>query len=602
MEQPLFDDIGLSRDIESQLMAGMESGTFIPEEEQEELVERLHSHYKKFESDISVYHQKLERWHELYEATTPENKEFPWEGASNFSVPLIRANIDSMQARIAKAVFDVDPLWLAAPRTSQGTELAKKVEAYLDYWSDTIDLPRKLDVAIQGMLIEGVGVLKVDWLREQMFVEGNEQPVITYDAPGVEYVPARDFVLIPADSPTIDDATYVGHRVFLTHQQLERRRDSDVYFNVDKLFEVSRGDRHKPKSANKTHIVTPSTGNVKYPETNQYELVEIYGPYDFGEGPEPAVMTFSPHHKILLRLERNPYVYGKAPYVDFCILPRPNFFWGFGYPEILESAQVELTALHNIRADSLSLAIAPPITRRHGSLWDPGTDPFGPGVVIDVTDHADVAQMQIAPVGNASFQHEHDIIGFVERLTGLSDYHMGRNANQNRTATEVNRVTSEGLIRLDTMVSRFQHGGMKKLGWTLWWLLYQFRPFLDFFYHDGQQYQITKTEKAPLDSGLMAFELQPHGILSDASKEARRQQLLMMFNTMAGVLSEHYPDGLQVLLHDILEEFGIKNAEQIIGPEWSIIQQQIQMAFQQGMEEGQRSGAQQVMAQLSGGQ
>ena len=218
---------------------------------------------------------------------------------------------------------------------------------------------------------------------------------------------------------------------------------------------------------------------------------------------------------------------------------------------------------------------------------------------MEVMDHSDVQQMQIAPIGNAAFQHEHDIVGFVERLTGLSDYHMGRNANMNRTATEVNRVTSEGLIRLDTMVSRFQHGGMKKLGWTLWWLLYQFRPFLDFFFHDGVSYQLSKVEKAPLDNGLMSFELQPHGILSDASKEARRQQMLTMFNTMAGVLSEHYPDGLQILLHDILEEFGIRNAEEIIGPEWGVIQQQIQAAYAQGMQEGQQSGAQQVMAQLS---
>lgn len=605
MEQEIYADAVMGEGIEGRL--NVSDLAFIPEEEQEALMERLHSHYEKFQSDIKPYHEKLKRWHELYEATPPAEKEFPWEGASNFSVPIIRSTIDSMQSRISKSVFEVDPLWLTKPRTSQGVNIARKAEAYLDYWADTIDLPRYIDTASHGMLVEGVGILKVDWLREYMPVSEEEraaaeamgqeiQPMLSYDAPGVSYVPAKDFVLMPADSPTIDEASYVGHRVYLTHMQLEKRRDTGAYFNVDKLFELSRGDRSGEKTSNKTNIVSPFTGNVKYPETNQYELIELYGPYDFGNGPEPAVMTFSPNHKVLLRLERYPYMYGKAPYVDFCILPRPNFFWGYSYAEILESAQEELTALHNARSDALALAIGAPILARIGSSWDPDTEPFQPGAVFRVTDPSEIVQMQVAPVGNAAFAHESDLLAFVERLTGLSDYHMGRNAAMGRTATEVNRVTSEGLARLDTMVSRFQHGGMKKLGWMLWWLLYQFRPFMDHFYHDGEEYTITKVEKAPLDNGLMAFELQPHGVLSDASKEARRQQKLMLFNTTAPMLSQYYPDGIQVLLQDLLNDFDVKNANAILGPPWSVLQQQMQQAYEQGVQAGQQQALQQLGA------
>lgn len=598
MIQPSLFDIPLGMPGQGELSEEeLRNAAFISQEDQDALMERLHSHYDKFKGDIRTYHEKLDYWHELYEAIPPAEKNFPWEGSSNFSVPLIRSTIDSMQSRISKSVFEVDPLWLTKPRTANGVEVARKAEAYLDYWADTIDLPRVLDVAIQGMLIEGVGIVKVDWLREYGIDEETGESILMYDAPGVSYVPAKDFVIMPADSPTIEEATYVGHRVYMTHLQLEKRRDAGVYFNVDKLFDLSGGQHTGRKSSHKTDIVASFTGNVKYPETNQYEIIELYGPYDFGNGPVPAVMTFSPHHKILLRLEEYQYMYGKAPYIDFTILPRPNFFWGYSFAEILASPQEELTSLHNARSDALALTIGSPILRRHGAEWDPDVDEFRPGKVINVTDPSEIVQMQIAPVGNAAFAHESDLLAFVERLTGLSDYHMGRNASMGRTATEVNRVTSEGLARLDTMVSRFQHGGMKKLGWMLWWLLYQYRPFMDHFYYDGAEYTITKTEKAPLDNGLMAFELQPHGILSDASKEARRQQKLMLMNTITGVLSQYYPDGVQVLLRDLLHDFDVKNADAVLGPDWSVIQRWIQQAQEQGFQAGQQAVMQQLQAQ-----
>lgn len=566
-----------------------------PEEEQEELVRRLMSHYEQYKSDTSELHDKISRWHQVYEAHPPSAKTFPWEGASNLSVPLSRATVDSMQARISKAVFEVDPLWLTKPRTQEGVGIARKAEAYLDYWADTIDVASVLDVMIQGMLIEGVGVIKVDWFREYTQLPDGT-PLVTYDAPGVSYIPARDFVLMPADSPTIEAATYTGHRTYLTRMQLEKRRDAEVYFNVDELLTRGPSNSTKEGGTGVKGVVKSNSSNAKYTEVNQYEILELYGPYDFGEGLEPAIMTFSPEHRILLRLEPYPYHVGNSPYVDFKILPRPNYFWGFSMVEILESPQEELTALHNARADAVALALAPPVMRRHGAEWDPDVEGFKPGLVIPVSDMSEIQIMQVPNVGNASFSHEHDILAFVERVTGMNDYMMGRNAQQGRTATEVNRVTSEGLARLDTMVSRFQNGGMKRLGWMLWWLLYQYRPFLDYFFYDGESEQISKDEKSPNNHGLMPFELQPHGVLSDASKEARRQQKLMMFNTVAGVLSQHYPDGLQQLLRDIFHDFDLKSVEEVLGPDWSILQEQIQAAYQQGMQEGQEA----VMAQLSG--
>jgi hypothetical protein len=268
---------------------------------------------------------------------------------------------------------------------------------------------------------------------------------------------------------------------------------------------------------------------------------------------------------------------------------------------MLESAQEELTAIHNMRGDALAIRIAAPILRRIGAAWDPEEQPWSPGQVIDVTDPAEIIQMQIMDVPSSLFAHEQDTLAFVERVTGMSDYFMGRSPSQNRTATEVNRVTSEGLARIDVMVSRFQKRGMTRLAWTLWGLLYQYRPFLDYFPSEGRTLQISKMEMGPTPTGLMAFEFRPHGVLSDASKEARRQQKLMLLQAASGPLSQFYADGIQVLLKDIFAEFEVTNADEVLGPPWSIIQQQIQQAFAAGQQEGMKMAQQQMQAQPQGG-
>lgn len=578
---------------ESEVPMGEDSGSLpapISDDEQRELIEKLKTEYDNFKSSVAPLHSSIDKWHRLYETSQRTKKNFPWPDAANFNVPLIMATVDSIHARITKAVFDVDPLWLTHARVAEAHNTAYVAEKYLDYWADEMGLPNVLDALILDMLIEGTGVLKVDWLRKTAQIpqqNGLPGQVIEYDGPGAYHVPLKDFIMVPADAPTIEDAVYVGHRVFLTHQQLLERQSQGFYFNVEELLAKTIGDNTNERTAHPNPLVQVSrSSGATYKETNQYEVIEMYGPYDFGDGMVPALMTFSAEHSILLRLEPYPYEYGRPPYVDFKVYPRANFFWGRSVPEMLESAQEELTALHNMRADALSLRIAPPILQRTGAAWDPEEQPWAPGQVIPVTDPAELVQMQLLDVPSSLFAHEQDTLAFVERVTGMSDYFMGRSPTQNRTATEVNRVTSEGLARIDVMVSRFQQGGMKRLAWAIWWLLYQYRPFLDFFQSEGQNLQITKLQMGPTSNGLMPFEFRPHGELSDASKEARRQQKLMLLQAASGPLSQFYPDGIRQLLSDIFSDFEVTNKDAVLGPPWNVLMQRIQQAYQQGMQDG----------------
>lgn len=580
--------------------------SILSQEEEKALVLKLKDHYDKSRSDTADLRNKIDKWHRLYAAYKDQtSKKFPWEGASNYKIPLILSVIDSYHAKLVKAVFEVDPLWMTRARTPQGESAAFKAQWYLDYWADEMDLPAELDKSALLMLIEGTGVVKIDWVRRTNSVHqfselspelaaatNVAQTVVDYEGPELKPVSLRDFVMIPADSPSIEEAVYVGHIVWRTRQQLEQSEAQGYYFNTQQLFDKSRGDvtyeRQTPNAE-----VRNSSNNTKYTETNQFEIVELYGPYEWEPGnPQPTVFTFSPRHRVLLRIEPYFYSYGKPPYIDFVAFPQPNEFYGRSMAALLESAQEELTTIHNLRMDAVTRTIAPPILKKFGSPWDESKNPLTPNSVIPVNDVGDIRELLMRDIPGGLFAHENDLMAFVERTTGMSDFNMGRMNNQHATATAVNRVTSEGLNRVDVAVSRYQVG-LKRLGWFLWWLLYQYRPFMDYFFAENTQMSIVKWEMRPTPDGLMPFELIPQGMLSDVSKESLRQQKLMMFQIASATLAQHYPDGLQKLLDDILKAHDVQDRASIIGPPWSLLQQQLQQAFQMGVQQGTASATQQ---------
>lgn len=578
----------------------------LPVDEQKRLMKKLKFEVDSYNSTIAPLRKRIERFHELYEPRPKGSKKFPWAGASNYVVPLAMATVDSVHARIMKAVFEVDPLWVAKPRTADAVDVSRKAELYLDQWADYMRLSNIIDGLALNMLIEGVGVLKADWVQDYRRIppqpalaaqSGRPSPkfVVEYAGPRAYQVPLKDFVLIPADAPTIEDAVYVGHRVYLTQPQLRNRQATGRYFNVDELLKHG-GDNASNRAPYATGLVTQTTaGTDEYKETRQYEVYEVYGPYDFGDGDEPALFTFSNEHSVLLRIEPYPYEYGRPPYVDFSVFRRTNSFWARSLVEMLESPQEELTALHNLRSDAIVRRLAPPLLRRFGSRWDPELEPWRPGQVIDVNDPAEIVELAMADVPSSMFAHEQDTLAFTERMTGMSDVFMGRAGNPYTSATATSKAHSEGLVRMDISISRFQES-MQQLAWVLWWMLYQYRPYLDTFQVGDTTHSITKADMAPGINGLMPFEFVPQGMLSDATKEARRQQLIFLLNTASPALTQFYPDGIRKLLDEVFAAFDVKDRATVLGPDWGILQQQMQQAYVQGMQDGAKQ------AQQGGGQ
>lgn len=131
-------------------------------EQESELVNMLSQAIEYHQSAAKPFLEKSQAWLEMFNVV-PTTKDKPWPGASNFVVPFLAEKLMSIHARLVRAIFNVDPVWVAKARMPEVREAASYVETYVDYLVDRGGYKPTLDMAILYALIEGTSVVKVDY-------------------------------------------------------------------------------------------------------------------------------------------------------------------------------------------------------------------------------------------------------------------------------------------------------------------------------------------------------------------------------------------------------------------------------------------------------
>lgn len=597
--------------VEPQNTVGLASQNIqVSAEQAQDLIERLTAAIDYHKQTFQPYLDKAEEWQKMF-MVTPKAKSKPWPGSSNFPVPFIAEKVMSIHARLVRAIFNVDPIFLVQPRIPVPPEVGQRVEAFFDYLIDRGGFRQTMDMAILHSLIEGTAIVKVDYKKVQREIQSS-MPEVTqvmgtaaspdgtlelfteFEGPRAQFVPLKDFVIFPLEKFDIDDTQGCGHRFHLTGNQLIERENAGVYTNAKALVEAKqRGE--KPETA-----PTPILGEIAEMPQNVaelYELWELFYKYDLeGNGQEvPLLITFSKESQTLLRVIKYPYDHGKAPYVPVRPLPQPNLFYGLAMSQFLEPIQKELTASFQRRADALARATLPPILRLRGSTWNPAEEPLQPGGVITVSTPEEIQALQLPDYRQSNIQHEQMLISVGERLTGISDYQLGRSPGSNRTFGEVRSVLAEGEVRIDVMLARI-HESMQRLAQLTYDIAYQFMPYGGMAAIGQQAFRVTREMLRPPGIGFEAYDFVPNGALSEASREQQMERTLVMAQQMMQnpllmnpQINPQAPMVAALLMKKVMVLAGWRDWEQYL-PQIAQYQQAAQMGQPNPME-------QQLMAQ-----
>lgn len=451
--------------------------------------------------------KNLKEWSDAYDMIQYE-LDTPFENSSNLQLPYLTSQVNSLVAYIAGTVLQPS-LMLVTGNTGPAQQMAARVEKFYNaeitrlradgssYQSHFIDLLRL-------GLRDGVGIMEVLWARDRrrlvtvtnvpvvdeltgnwklddngdpMFEEKrDEADVYVKDYAQVTNIPLKEFILIPAEARSIEDAAAVVRTEWLYEDELDRRVRAG-FFDGD---EVEQALNWVPTGM--SDVAADPAGT--YDKSASYQLgigmaqgsltskfFKNRGPikvrrfhsrqYDMnGDGiPEENIFWLHEYSQRMLGWIPYDYADGKRPFFAFKPFPRADQFLGFSVPEMEAGVQTELDTIHNERRNAITARMEAPLAVEEGSTLLNRKGEFGMQKVIEVErvgQNASFQQLTMPDVPLADFQQEALVKSYGDELTGLGAPSMGQQSSGKRSATEMRQRNAAQGTRLDLNCKEFR--------------------------------------------------------------------------------------------------------------------------------------------------
>jgi hypothetical protein len=404
--------------------------------------------------------EKVQKWRRQREARPEQaNKSFPWEKASNVSVPLAMKNGGAVFALLKRSLVEREPFWTIDTDDMNddfvGEAIGKFIQALVDS-EDHLNMKKQLTEILYNVGTLGTQVIKVPWVLDFWNVKrkdasGSLQAVtkIRKNSPSIVPVKIEDFLIRPHWTD-VQRAPWMGHLVRLFPHELKQRAAAGVYDTeaVEEVLSFGESTLDETTLENlKRWGIEPKAG-----ESGVYNIVEAYMFYDVdGDGVEEDIIVWiHPESGTILRTDYNEL--GIRPFVVIKYIPRPFQFYGMGTGWICEHMQDEIDALHNMRADGMMLSTLQMYVTRRGSGFPEGMK-FRPLLNIPVDGEPGKSFMPIKfpDISYGTLQAEMMAQQYADRASMMPDAMMGFENQALRT-----RNTATGtMFQANTAQSNF---------------------------------------------------------------------------------------------------------------------------------------------------
>jgi len=422
-------------------------------------------------------------WLELYRAPmgtgTPH---FPFEGASDITVPVAAMNVDPILARWMQNIHAGDNLWTLKPLNERWQPRAKPLQDYLT-WLDGM-LLKMWDVNYRVFLETlklGTGIYKTGWRferRRKTGYDANKRRVRlleTINQPFVDHVFLANF-LLPPEARAIDPdaqggAAWLAERIRLRPDQLRAQaRGQEPFlpnFDPTGVAEVIKYEESsEPEHQQQITRLDNLDQSLSLATQRPVELWEVHARFDStGNGIEDdLVVVFHKPSMTILRATYEPLPF--RPYSAIRYL-RGDGFYGIGICEMVETWQKTTSQVLNFDIDKILLSNAPMFAVAEGANVVPD-EPIFPGKQWHLKDPKNdlVPFFMTAPGSFDIATLRSYLTDQVKHRTGLTDLQFGTvGALPSRTpATTVQSLLQEGNTRLDLSIKDLRESGLSEVG------------------------------------------------------------------------------------------------------------------------------------------
>ncbi len=529
-----------------------------------------------WDDNTGEHMDNLRRWNDIYENVV-EDTDWPWQDASNLSLPVAALHLNTLHSVICRSMLTVSPLWFGRSLDENIRELIPDIEDMLDYKAkaelNTVDAMRQV-VLTAGR--DSIGWTKSYWREDYELVydvvvcetvedfttefpdaesagmdEATYQSEVAritseaspdnpveisleyerqvYCGPYTDVIEEADMVRAPVTAKELEDCWAYGHKFSKPKEWFKRQaRENKLWKEaVDKMCRGKRSAADDSWRKAKDEIEGISEADNKRSNISAYELV-VRCAIEKGEPERRYICTFSIDTDTLLGA--TDYYIKSEIYIDWRLLKRPGRMLGISIIGLVEAINAEADASINQEINSSMIDSVPVFIGKKGAKADMDqaglfTDFFKPGNAAFIDNPADFGALKVPGVDKTtSAARRAELLRMAEMLVGPTQMLSGRESpiDPEAPGNKTIALIQQSNMRIEDYINELRIS-FDKLGELILALYYQFgRNSIKFESERPTEGQIAegKIVKELRRKALRGnVRLQTHGVTATANPE-----------------------------------------------------------------------------------
>lgn len=608
-------------------------GVSIPEEMQEEIVNYVKDEVELMANSREERERSWNVWrrHREGEPET-ERKDFPWDGASNVVPPVSASNTSGVFSHIRRAFLKRKPLFTPEPYTKEMAQKAasfgKLLNIYFEARSKSNSRPR-LKKALYEAISLGNQVVEVPWVERRVrfnrpSFDGSVEKIdkIVYSGP-VMVLHRIENVYVRPEVETIEEQPVIAVRYEgYTPGKLQELQRDGFFRDVEPV--VAAGQSSEEDDNLEDMLSRDGLEVVDSSETPMIDLMKawVYWDIDNDGVPEDVIVWYHDETETVLRIEVNEL--GQRILVNLQYLAKAFSFYATGVGQMAEHVQEEITSLHNMRVNSLSLSSLQMLVTKPGTDLGKGQKLYPLKNIRAEEPASDVNVLTFPDVSGATLNAEIQAKRYLDTHTGVSEAMLGMPDQTAKSGTSPSLqmfLAEQGNAILETAVENLAEG-LSEIGnlFTLQMVKNSdsILPYLEELVDEDEVELVREFLEMEIDDVPLRVGMSVRTTEIQKSEDAKRQNLMTLnqLYTMYGqeimqymqvIQSPEVPEDMKTfaariylgktkVMEETLELFGTSDTEDYV-PYVRDVEMMLEMVDAQ-----KRALADQIQSQMRGAQ
>ena len=460
----------------------------------------------------------------------PKYENFPWENASNDTLPFLTITNDNLEPRLVAGLVGRDPIInFVEEAGQQDSPETRKIEDWFNNeLKDKVKIQKHTRDMIHDLLLEGTiypyPSYDLKTIKRKDFVlqgpgdpmpgnpklDESDQPIQTiseekiFEGGAIKLIPFTD-MYVPDDADEWEESQFCRD-VRMTYAELMRDKDKDGYI-AENITEWLVKEAKDKKLSDEDQTPTQELADIRITSKKTIDLIEAHVSYIYKdvEQEEEDIEDFTEHRLIVLIAKDKKIILRVRKQVDvnwknektikrIRLYPEKGRSCGTTMYGKIKSIQNGSSRMFNQIVNISYLTMLPWYLYSDASGMPSDVDLY-PGKGVKVDNPKDVAfpKFQVDPRQYIDFIYIFTQLW--ERLASIGDLQIGRFKEKggDHTATETLAVIQEGNIKHNYQAQQFREEYLSVFR-TMYDLYYQHMPFTKVIKYNGEMTPITRAE------------------------------------------------------------------------------------------------------------